>query len=495
MDKIFDITSFGAKPQTEQPQTKAIQAAVNACMEAGGGTVVVPEGVFVSGMIRLGSYVHLQLKKGAVLAASLDYNDFPLIAPVEGSRSHKDRGFWSSLLFAVHAKDLAVTGEGLIDGRGKGRSGRIEEIDSDCDGRVRNILFIDCSDIRIEGISMQNSGLWNQHYLNCENLVVSHISVYNHANRNNDGIDIDGCRNVLVTDSVFDTDDDGIVIKSTGPAGCDGVTVRNCTVSSFANPIKCGTESSGGYRNVHISNCRVRPPQLRPGDASIIIHTESGIAAIALEAVDGGPLENVVVKDIDIQGTLCPIFIRLGNRARRYAPEAPEPGLSSLTNVLLENITASECGTYCASITGIKSRNIGRVELRNIKLKLEGGITSADARGKCPVNGYDAVPEERHQFIADLKHVNDDADSYPEALIWGNLPSSGMFIRHADDVILTDCTFDSNSPDARIPVIAADVKRLTLKKITSTSPSPVKVQLYHVGAYEIDDGLPAEILS
>lgn len=133
---------------------------------------------------------------------------------------------------------------------------------------------------------MQNSALWNQHYLNCEDVTVDNIRVYNHCNGNNDGIDIDGCRRFTLSNSIIDSDDDGIVLKSTGTAACEDIVVTGCIVSSFANAIKCGTESTGGFKNILVADCIVKPS--RNKGERIIKSTPSGIAAISLEIVDGG---------------------------------------------------------------------------------------------------------------------------------------------------------------------------------------------------------------
>lgn len=243
----FNILDFGATRDTMMVHTKAINEAIESCYRQGGGRVVIPPGKFKTGTIFLKDNVELHLDNGACLYASEDYADFP-IQPRAAYRSLKDAGGWSALIYAVGARNIAVTGKGVIDGRGKGRKGRVGGVPGDADGRPRNILFISCKGVRISGISMRNSALWNQHYLDCEDVIVEHIHVFNHCNGNNDGIDIDGCRRFILSDSVIDSDDDGIVLKSTGLAPCEDVVINNCIVSSFANAIKCGTESTGGYK-------------------------------------------------------------------------------------------------------------------------------------------------------------------------------------------------------------------------------------------------------
>lgn len=186
--------------------------------------------------------------------------------------------------------------KGTIDGKGKGRKGRISGLGGDRNGRPRNILFISCKDVHVEGITMRNSALWNQHYLNCEDVTIDHIKVYNHSNGNNDGIDIDGCRRFILSNSIIDSDDDGIVLKSTGTAPCENVIISNCIVSSFANAIKCGTESTGGFKNISISDCIVKPS--RHTGERILKSTPSGITAISLEIVDGGIMDGVTINNV-----------------------------------------------------------------------------------------------------------------------------------------------------------------------------------------------------
>ena len=155
-----------------------------------------------------------------------------------------------------------------------------------------------------------------QHYLACEDLKISGISVYNHSNYNNDGLDIDGCRNVTVDGVTVDSDDDGICLKSTSGKPSENISIANCVISSHCNGLKMGTESSGGFKNVTIANCVVTPSAVN--DSTIYGFIE-GISGISLEMVDGGILRGVNISNVQIDGTKSPLFIRLANRARPYS--------------------------------------------------------------------------------------------------------------------------------------------------------------------------------
>lgn len=483
----YNIFQFGASQDTFAVQTSAINAAIDACHQQGGGRVVVPAGKYKSGTIILKDNVELHLENGAYLYASDNYEDFP-IQPWAVYRSLKDANGWVSLIYAVDAVNIGITGKGVIDGRGKGRRGRIKNFGGDLDGRPRNILFISCKDVHIEGITMRNSAMWNQHYLNCEDVMVNDIKVYNHCNGNNDGIDIDGCRRFILSNSIIDSDDDGIVLKSTGTAPCDNVIISNCIVSSFANAIKCGTESTGGFRNISISNCVVKPS--RHTGSRILKSTPSGITAISLELVDGGVMEGVTINNVLIEGTECPLYVRLANRGRKHIEEAPLPPVGSMRNIQISNITAYSTGNFCSSITGIPGAKIENIYLSNIRFMNRGGLKEGHFLPDPAMEG------ERHdrasgtawdRYWSSFREVKEDEKGYPQPTVWGNLPGYGLFIRNVETIIVDGATFKPEKPDPRIPLIAVDVDNLRMNRIeVGNKNSSGEVLLHNVLLYDID---------
>jgi hypothetical protein len=451
--KDFLITSFGARPGLNNLNTTAINKAIEACYNSGGGRVVVPAGVFRSGTLLMKNNVELHLGMGATLLASTDLKDFP-IQPQPAYRSQKDPGGWRALIYAHEAANIAITGWGVIDGNGaKQKPDPDSPYKSDLDGRPRNILFISCRNIRVEGIRMLNAGIWNQHYLNCEDVVVDKINVYNHANRNNDGIDIDGCRRFTLSNSTFDTDDDAIVLKSTGAAGCEDVVITNCIVSSFCNAIKAGTESTGGFKNISISNCVVKP-STNPHPP--IYGTARGIAGLSLEIVDGGVMDGVSISNITIEGTDCPLFVRLGNRARKHTKDASEPPVGVLRNIVISNVVAYHTGNYSSSITGIPGYYVENLSLSNVQFFNKGGLKPG---------GY----------IDDIAKVKEDEKGYPQPTAWKELPSSGLFIRHAKNIQVRGVMLHSEEPDPRTPVIAVDVDGLLIQSVARVNNSGAEV--------------------
>lgn len=444
----FNIADFGARGDSRYLNTKPIQEAVDKC-SLEGGRVIVPAGIFISGTIVLRDNVTLVLDSGAVLRAGSRFDDFPR-QPRPAYRSQKDKGGWFALIYAAGAKNIQILGSGVIDGNGASQKSRPGLFGGDLDGRPRNLLFISCKNIRVEGISMRNSGMWNQHYLDCEDVRVDKIRVLNHGNLNNDGIDIDGCRRFTLTNSTIDSEDDGIVLKSTGPAACEDISIRHCTVSSHTNAIKCGTESTGGFKHISISDCVITPSKVASG----LHYPASGITGISLEIVDGGVMDGVRVNNIRIEGTQCPIYVRLGNRARKYTEEAPVPPAGSMKNIEISDVTAYNTGNYSSSITGIPGARIENISLRHIRIVNSGGLKNGD-------------------YLQDIQQVREDETAYPQPNTWGNLPSYGLFIRHVRNISIIDAVFTSAAPDPRWAIVAAGAEnlRVTGLKVNKGSES------------------------
>ena len=302
---VFNVLEYGAVNDGETISTAGIQRAIDKCSESGGGTVEFPAGRYLSGTIFLKSNITLHLSAGAILAGSKNINDYPVTPyPV---RSYTDNYTNRSLIYAEALKSVAITGEGIINGNGSSFIIQEELVKKSLSDSYRLrpyiIRFVNCEDINVENITLLNSPMWVQHYLFCRNVYIRGVSVRSKVNRNNDGIDIDACENVRISDCDIISGDDAIVIKSSLDKPCRNVTITNCLISSDCNGFKLGTESNGGFQNVTLSNC-------------IVYNTR--LAAIALEMVDGGSMSNVTVSGVNMDSVGCVLFIRLGNRARPF---------------------------------------------------------------------------------------------------------------------------------------------------------------------------------
>jgi polygalacturonase len=432
-DRIYNVRNFGASGDGRTLDTRAIQKAIDRCSTSG-GTVLLPAGTYLSGTIRLKSRVTLHVSEGATLLGSSTLSDYPEI--VGGIASYNDLFLRHSLLYAENEQDIAITGPGTIDGQG----GRFPVANMEKPHRYKNrpyiLRMINCKNVRVENLKMQNSAMWMQHYLGCENLTLRGLTVYNHCNKNNDMVDVDGCRNVLISDCIADTDDDAITLKSTSAMACENIAIDNCIVSSHCNAVKCGTESIGGFKNIVISNIVITPsrhPQKIAGDMA-------GLGGIVLTLVDGGCLSGVTISNVRIVGTRVPIFIRLGDRGRTVRPDMPKAATGTVENISISHVLATGVGSIGCSITGLPGHMAKNIHLSDIHIQFAGGVATADS----------------------LWQVAEKPEEYPESTLFGTLPSYGLFCRHVQGLSLRGIRFDLAEPDARPALIADDVEDLFL---------------------------------
>ena len=230
----YNITDFGAVGDNQTDNTIAIRKAIEKAATQG-GTVIVPAGIFITGTVELKSNVTLQLNKNGVIKGVADRSAYVPINVSYPLRNEATPSRARALIYAVGKSNINITGEGTVDGNG-GDPVVDEKLNKNI-SRPYGMFFLSCNNLTVSNIHLTNSAMWMQHYLNCEDVIVSKVDVYNHSNRNNDGIDIDGCRRFIVSDCIFDSDDDGITLKSTGPAPSEDVVITNCTVSSHCNAI------------------------------------------------------------------------------------------------------------------------------------------------------------------------------------------------------------------------------------------------------------------
>ena len=371
-----DIRAFGAKSDGKTLCTAAIQKAVDQCAAGGGGTVYFPPGIWLSGTIELRSHITLKLEAGCRLLGSPNLDDYP--PRVSKVRTYTEKYTARSLIYAADVENVAIRGQGTIDGNAS---------KFPINGRMRRpfaIRMIQCRDVLVEDLALRDSAMWMQHYLACQRVRVHHISVYNHTNINNDGLDIDGCRDVVVSDCIIDSDDDSIVMKSSGDRPCENVTISNCVLSSHCAALKMGTESSGGFRNITISNCVVFSPAAtkRIGKDPALVSSSRGGCGIALGLFDGGTLENVTISNITIEGVRTPIVVQVVDRGRTIFNNTPKPAPGILRNVILSNIVATDAWGGCR-ISGLPGHPLENVQLSNILITLGKGANAPAAGLSC----------------------------------------------------------------------------------------------------------------
>lgn len=409
---LYDVRDFGAQGDGQTLCTPAIQAAVDKCSTAGGGMVYLPPGRFLSGTIYLKTGVTLHLDSGCTLLGSTNLKDYPPTVPA--FRSYTDNYTDKSLIYGEKLERIALTGRGVIDGQGAAFKGPYKV-------RPYTIRFIECRDVAVEGVTILNSPMWVQHYLACDDVRISGITVKSHVNHNNDGIDIDSCHRVTITGCNVDSGDDAIVLKSTSDRLCKDVVVSGCVLRSTCNALKMGTESNGGFQNIVLTGCAIHDTRL---------------AGVALEIVDGGAMDRIVVSDLTMVGVGAPIFIRLGHRARPFKEGMDKPGVGSMKNITISNIEASGANPTGCAIAGLPEARIENVTLSNIRLSFAGGGTVEQATRP--------IPEE--------------PEKYPEYGMFGRLPAYGIYARHVDGLKLTNVQLQLAGPDQRHALVLDDVQ-------------------------------------
>ncbi|MHC4353252.1 MAG: glycoside hydrolase family 28 protein [Planctomycetota bacterium] len=422
---VHDVRDYGARADGVTLCTEAIQAAIDKCAAAGGGAVYFPPGKWLSGTVYLADHVTLRLDSGSTLLGSKDPNDY--------ARRHGEFSSWS-LIAGKGLKHIAIRGSGTIDVQGSAFRWKDRS-------RPKGIYIENCRDILIEGVGMRSAGSWMQHYFDCDRVSIRNISVFNHVSYNNDGLNIDSCRDVRITGCVVDSDDDAIVLKSRSLKPCENVTIANCVVSSHCNSIKMGTESGGGFQNITVTNCTICSPRY----SKVTYGKQRGLAGLALEIVDGGTLDRVAISNIAIKGVSVPIFMRLGNRARQYGQGDGKPGVGTFRNVVVNNVVATDVSKIGCSITGLPGHAVESVSLSNIKLSFDGGGTREEASREIP----------------------EKAASYPESTMFGTLPAYGFYCRHVKGLTFTNVQLETAAPDLRHAMVCEDVEDVSIDGLDS----------------------------
>ncbi|MGA2269444.1 MAG: glycoside hydrolase family 28 protein [Bryobacteraceae bacterium] len=406
---------FGARADGRTNDAEAIQKAIDACAQSGGGVVYLPAGNFLSGTIVLKSNITLRLSPGATLWGSRTMADY--------SPPH--------LIYAKEARNVAIEGGGVINGNGEAFWD--EQMRPTKPRPVPLIYFFRCRDVRVQDVNIRNAPGPTLTPRECDTVKIRGVSIVNNLRGwNTDGIIPDSSRNVQISDCYIEAGDDCIVIKATNresPGGkappSENITVSNCILTTTCNNLKLGTETLGDFKNIAFTNCTIfrHPASSRPA-----------FSGVAIEMVDGSTLDGVVVSNITMRDVGTPIFIRLGNRGRGM--KVPVPGV--LQNVSISNIVATG-SIIASSITGLLGHPVRNVSLSDINILMYGGERE--------VRGLD-VPELPSQ--------------YPEAKMFGILPSYGLYGRHVEGLTLRNVRLGWFQEDVRPAMILDDARDVDL---------------------------------
>lgn len=452
------VSHYGAIGDRETLNTEAIQNAINAAHKQSGGTVVFTKGEFLSGSLILKSDVKLLFEKGAVLLGSTDPSHYKRLAIDNAPFSPKtDDNSKLALLLAYNANNISISGEGTIDGQGRALALNIDSlhhtgvvVDPNYGTRPSELMrpkiinFWECNNVNVSGITIRNSANWVQTYELCENVRIENIVVESRAYWNNDGLNITDSKNVRIANCNINSADDGITLKSYYPGRFnDDIRISKCIIRSSASAVKFGTASVGGFKNITIDSIRV---------------FDTFRSAIAIETVDGGFIENIAISNIYAENTGNAIFVRLGHRS------GDTPG--NVNQISFKNIKAQipfgrpdidydlrgpeVCyfhNQFPSSITGIPGYEVIDISLENVEITYPGRASKGMAY--MPLWRLEDVPEK----------IKD----YPEYTMFGELPSWGFYIRHADGISLNNVKLDLENVDFRPAIVFDDVKNLIME--------------------------------
>jgi polygalacturonase len=410
---FHNVRDYGARGDGAAKDTAAVQAAIDAAAKEGGGTVLVPSGRYMCGTLHLRSNVTLQVSAGATLVMSPDNADFDPYEklPYDTHADAETSYFHYALLAGEDVHDVAILGQGAIDGNRSKRGG------------PKPIALKRCQRVAIRGVTIRNAPNYAISLLGSDWVDVDGVTILNGYC---DGIDPDSSRYVRISNCFVDSWDDAICPKASlalgAPRSTEHLTVTNCVLSTSCNNIKLGTESSGDFKNLAFSNIAMfrRPDARRP------------ISGISIESVDGANIDGVVASNITMQDVDAPIFIRLGNRGRGLKP----PVAGTLANVSISNVVATGALRACP-IVGLSGHPVRRISLSDINLTFQGGEQKEPSR---------EVPE--------------FPEKYPEATMFGTLPAYGIWARHVEGLTLRNVRLRVERQDARPPMAFDDVADL-----------------------------------
>ena len=460
-ERLFNIFDYGAVADGVTLDTAAVQRAVDACSEAGGGKVFFPKGTYVIATVFLKSNVHIELCEGTLILGALDFYAYAqqeeIDYPIYQDASHTY--FDLSMFVGRNCDNISITGKGKIDMRS------VWDEDGVRGEAIRHrgpkcISLKECNNILICDLNINNVTDLAIYFAGCENVDVHGIKMCVYI----DGISPDNSKNVKIYDCDVESGDDGIVFKSSYTLNrldvCRNMKVWNCRIKSRCNALKFGTETNGGFYDTHVENIEI---------------CDTRISAIAIESVDGAIIDGLTIKNVNMVNVNAPLFIHIGKRMR--GPKGREIG--QIKNVTLENINVDGpyepynitawgyisyknndfrqypwifsgvtpenadlmiSGRYTdwqmtSNCCGLPERHLENITLRNIHMKLDGGVQNYD------------------------KNVPDVPPAYPEVYVYGKiLPAKGIYFRYIDGLTLDNVTVETYRPDAREDFVFEHVK-------------------------------------
>jgi hypothetical protein len=443
----FDIRTFGATGDGKSLNTAAIQKAIDACHAAGGGRVVVPEGVFLTGSVRLKSRVILRIETGATLRGSPDIRDYDLAtAPLNWG------GWWKfinyqlapCLIYAEDAEHIGLEGKGTIDGQG----GRLRNVFPNAGDSRRPMLvrFQHCRDVTVRDLTLLDPASFTTFFVRTQNIDIEGLTIRSRHTGNGDGLDFDGCGNVRITRCDFDCGDDAISPKSFHPDWPnEHFTITDCRMKTEWAAIRLGPESIAPMRHFEMRDC-------------VFTDCRDGIK---IESCENTCFEDLTFSGIEMRDVNRPLYITATRFAFSAHSRSSRPPVGRIRGLRFNGIRATArlgdpakpFDRTCAAVVSLPDYAIEDITLANVQFTFPGGGTAEQAQ---------------RLDVAEMLFCND----YME---WarpfdGPLPGSVLYLRHLRGVRLENVRLTVEKADSRPFIAGDDVDGLTLQDVVASAP-------------------------
>jgi hypothetical protein len=443
--KQIDVRTLGAKGDGSANDTAAIQASIDACPS--GGSVVLENGIFMSGHLRLKSDMTFWIDRTATLRAIQHEALFPVTRPPTPNVSANDE-LGKAFLYSEGADNLTITGGGVLDGNGEW-----ENWGSKVDESLRPVpvYLTQGKNITISHLDIIRGAMWNVVPLECDDVFIDGLNIYSTWGMNKDGIDPCDSHRVLVTNCTLTIEDDALCPKSGHPRGVEDVIFRNITVNqTICGMIKLGTKGYGHFKNIVFEDLAL---------FGTIRRKESNVG-INLSSVDGAEIENIIVRRVNMRNAATAVFIMHGaGAASRRALERrgaafsrtpagyPEKFGDHVRNILIEDIDAREChDPFGNFITGTREAGVtykvSDVTIRNTRIEAKGGVEN--------------VPANPGEYAGEYPNYD-----WPR----GQLPAWGFFVRHAENIVFENLTLIVSPGDARERMVFENTRNITVDSV------------------------------
>jgi polygalacturonase len=425
-EKIFKIRDFGAKVDGQSDDAEAINLAIKTCSDSGGGVVLFTKGTYSTGSIHLKSNVSIVLDSGAVVKALPGVMDpWEYNIHDQGLMDAAYYHWEASLIWGKNLENIKISGPGTLDGSALTRSSKVPNGTGD-----KCIALKLCKNIEIEDLKIIEGGHYAILATGCEDLLIQNV----HINTSRDGINLSQCRDVNVNNCYIDAiryengiakgGDDAIKLGSDLSLGealpCENISVANCTLASGCNTLQFGTETIGTFNNIRFENIQIK---------------NAGKAGIGITSNDGSVIDGITYKNITMEKTFVPIFIKISDVAR--VPSGTYTR-GEIRNISFENISATDCYTYIKDremtsvIWGKPGTPIENISFENVNILVKGGHPLSEAA---------------------LQPAEND-ERFPRKV--GAIPAYAMYLRHVKNIFFNDCEFKFEKNDDRPALVIDD---------------------------------------